>query len=113
MNCWKVQNDSEGENCVKSINIFIYIPNIFWLIQHTDENQMSDCLMSLSTTFNVETHRVTSGAMVGRMFFKMAWIQLRRIPEVIADIVNAPSLLWEEDKQKYKTSVILLLSQIF
>lgn len=50
------------------------------------------------TKHDVEAHRVTSGATVGRMFFRMAWIQFLRIPEVMADSVNAPSLLWEEDK---------------
>lgn len=30
------------------------------------------CLMFSSSKRDVEAHRVTSGAMVGRMFFKMA-----------------------------------------
>ncbi len=50
------------------------------------------------TKHDAEAHRVTSGATVGRMFFRTAWIQFRRMPEVIADSVNAPSLLWEEDE---------------
>lgn len=41
-------------------------------------------------------YRVTSGAIVGRTFFNMAWIQLRRIPEVMADRVHAPSLHWKQ-----------------
>lgn len=53
----------------------------------------------------VEAHRVTSGATVGRMFFRMAWIQFLRIPEVMADSVNAPSLLWEEDKDTNDESI--------
>lgn len=53
---------------------------------------------TFQTKHDVKAHRVTSGATVGRMFFRMAWIQFLRIPEVMADSVNAPSLLWEEDK---------------
>lgn len=41
-------------------------------------------------------YRVTSGGIVGRTFFMMAWIQLRRIPEVMADRVHAPSLHWKQ-----------------
>lgn len=57
------------------------------------------------TKHDVEAHRVTSGATVGRMFFRMAWIQFLRIPEVMADSVNAPSLLWEEDKDTSEESI--------
>lgn len=50
--------------------------------------------LSLDELLNlIGYYRVTSGGIVGRTFFMMAWIQLRRIPEVIADRVHAPSLL--------------------
>lgn len=37
---------------------------------------------------------VTSGAVVGRTCFMIVWIQFRRIPDVIAERVNSPSLVY-------------------
>lgn len=41
---------------------------------------------------------VTSGAVVGRTCFMMVWIQLRRMPEVMAERVNSPSFVYREIK---------------
>lgn len=39
---------------------------------------------------------VTSGAVVGRTCFMMVWIQLRRMPDVMAERVNSPSFVYRE-----------------
>ena len=45
------------------------------------------------------SYRVTSGAATGRIFFRMAWIQFLLMPDVMADSVHAPSLLWRGRRQ--------------
>lgn len=43
-------------------------------------------------------HLVTSGAEVGWTCFTMVWIQFRRMPDVMADRVKAPSLVCTKDE---------------
>lgn len=40
------------------------------------------------------SYLVTSGADVGSTCFIMVWIQFRRMPDVMADRVNSPSLVY-------------------
>lgn len=47
----------------------------------------------LQGLLNSPLYLVTSGAVVGRTCFMMVWIQLRRMPDVMADRVNSPSFV--------------------
>lgn len=44
------------------------------------------------------SYLVTSGAEVGWTCFMMVWIQFRRIPDVMAESVNSPSLVYTKDE---------------
>lgn len=47
----------------------------------------------LQGLLNSPLYLVTSGAVVGRTCFMMVWIQLRRMPDVMAERVNSPSFV--------------------
>lgn len=44
-----------------------------------------------------ESYLVTSGADAGSTCFIIVWIQFRRMPDVMADRVNSPSLVYTKN----------------